>query len=152
MESAGAPAPPWGPGFLRLNGWVYRAEYAAATGALAVVVIGWQFLILHALSWQGLGLTLVWFVWPDLAAFLPIGLGSGGSKGWPPWGPTLYNTVHNFLVWGAVFGAWSLVTGAVAWPLLGWAAHITMDRAAGFYLRAPGSSHAAASDLGSGAG
>jgi hypothetical protein len=36
-----------------------------------------------------------------------------------------------------VFVAWSFVTGEIAWPLLAWAGHITADRAAGYYLRAP---------------
>jgi len=81
-------------------------------------------------------LALFWLIWPDLASFIPIGL-AGGSKGWPRWGSALYNFSHTFLFWMSVFVVWSLVSGGIEWPLLGWAAHIALDRAAGFYLRAP---------------
>ncbi|MCI4368444.1 MAG: hypothetical protein L3K09_02630, partial [Thermoplasmata archaeon] len=66
-----------------------------------------------------------------------IGLASKGSRDWPSWGPTLYNLLHTFLLWAAVFGLWSLLTGQIAWPLLAWAGHITADRAAGYHLRGP---------------
>ncbi|MCI4333645.1 MAG: hypothetical protein L3K01_08015 [Thermoplasmata archaeon] len=137
IPSEDVPAPPWGPGFLRLNSGWYRAEYAAATIAILLVVFGWRWLLLHDLPAQGLGLAVFWAIWPDLAAFVPIGIALRGSRKWPSWGPTLYNVFHNFLVWGAVFAVWSLVTGQIAWPLLTWAGHITADRATGFYLRAP---------------
>jgi len=136
-RSSDAPAPPWGPGFLRLNSGVYRAEYAAATVAILVVLFGWRWAILREFPLSSLLLTIFFAIWPDLAAFVPIGLGSRGSGAWPSWGPALYNSVHNFLLWGAVFVIWSAATGEIAWPLLAWAGHITADRAAGYYLRAP---------------
>jgi hypothetical protein len=135
--SRDVPAPPWGPGFLRLNSWVYRAEYAVATIAILALLFGWRWLILNDLPWPGLVLTIFWAIWPDLAAFVPIGIASRKSQDWPSWGPTLYNGVHNLLVWAAVFVVWSYVSGGIVWPLLAWAGHITADRAVGFYLRAP---------------
>lgn len=135
--SGDAPAPPWGPGFLPLRSWIYRLEYAVGAVVILILVLGWRGLILHDLPWPSLLLTVFWAIWPDLAAFVPIGLASRDSKEWPSWGPALYNSVHNFLVWGAVFAAWSLVTGQIVWPLLAWAGHIAADRAVGYYLRAP---------------
>ena len=137
MPGADVPPPPWGPGFFRLDSWVYRAEYAAATVAILVLIFGWRGYLLKDLPWPALLQVVFWAVWPDLAAFLPIGVASKGSRSWPAWGPTLYNSVHNFLVWGVVFVAWSVLSGQVAWPLLAWAGHITADRAFGYYLRAP---------------
>ena len=137
MQSGDAPAPPWGPGFVRLNSWVYRAEYAAATLAIVVLLFGWRWLILREFPWPSFLFTVFWAVWPDLAAFLPIGLASRGSREWPTWGPALYNSVHNLLVWGAVFLLASALAGQIVWPLLAWAGHITADRAAGYHLRAP---------------
>lgn len=137
MLSSDAHAPPWGPGFLRLNSWVYRAEYAAATIAILVLLFGWRGLILHELTWSDVLLFLFWAIWPDLVAFVPIGVFSKGSRTWPAWGPGLYNSVHNLLVWGGVFLAWTALTGQIAWPLFAWAGHITADRAVGYHLRAP---------------
>ena len=142
MQSGDARAPPWGPGFLRLNSWVYRAEYAVATIAILVLLFGWRWLILDALPWTSLALVAFWAIWPDLAAFVPIGIASRGSRDWPSWGPVLYNSLHNLLFWGAVFVVWSYLTGQIAWPLFAWAGHITADRAVGFYLRSPGKPHA----------
>jgi hypothetical protein len=137
VQSGDAPAPPWGPGFVRLNSWLYRAEYAAATLAIVVLLFGWRWLILREFPWPGFLFTVFWAVWPDLAAFLPIGLASRGSREWPTWGPALYNSVHNLLVWGAVFLLAGALAGQIVWPLLAWAGHITADRAAGYHLRAP---------------
>ncbi|MCI4337360.1 MAG: hypothetical protein L3K18_00280 [Thermoplasmata archaeon] len=134
------PAPRWGPGFLRLNSWVYRAEYGAATIAILLVVFVWRGLLLKDLPWPSVLLTIFWAVWPDLAAFVPIGIAARSSSGWPSWGPTLYNTVHNLLVWGVVFSLWSFAAGHIEWPMLAWAGHITADRASGYYLRAPAAS------------
>ncbi|HTT26344.1 MAG TPA: hypothetical protein VMH90_05220, partial [Thermoplasmata archaeon] len=125
------------PGFARLNSWVYRAEYAAATITILVLVFGYRGLLLRELPWTDVGWTVFWAIWPDLAAFVPIGAASAGGGSWPRWGPALYNLVHNFLVWGAAFGLASLVMAQIPWPMLAWAGHITADRAAGFYLRAP---------------
>ena len=132
-----ARAPPWGPGFLRLNSWVYRVEYAVATITILVLLLGWRWIILNDLPWPSLLLVVFWAIWPDLAAFVPIGIASRGSRDWPRWGPALYNSVHNLLLWGAVFVVWSFLAGQIVWPLLAWAGHITADRAAGFYLRSP---------------
>jgi hypothetical protein len=134
--SQDAPAPPWGPGFLRLNSALYRAEYAALTVAILVLIFGWRGLVLHDLPWTVVLQVAFWAVWPDLAAFVPIGVASQGGRRWPSWAPNLYNSVHSLLVWGAVFLVWSGLTGQIQWPLLAWAGHITADRAAGYYLRA----------------
>ena len=136
-SSRAPPAPPWGPGFLRLDTWPYRAEYAAATVAIVVVLFVWRLAILHDFPAFDIGLAVFWMVWPDLVAFVPIGFASRGAREWPSWGPTVYNATHSLLVWGAVFVAWSALAGTIVWPLLGWAGHITADRTFGYYLRAP---------------
>ncbi len=131
------PPPREGPPFARLSTWPYRAEMLALTLGLIAVLFYWRLLVVHDLDvvW-----TVFWILWPDLAAFIPIGLASAGGKGWPAWGSSLYNVVHTFLTWAAVFALWGLWTGTIAWPLLGWAGHIAADRASGYYLRAkPGS-------------
>lgn len=106
---------------------------AAATIAILIVLFYWRLALVRDLD---LALTIFWIAWPDLAAFLPIGLAMRRTRAWPTWGPTLYNAVHSFLPWAAVFLLWSAAVGAIAWPLLGWAGHITADRAVGYYLRA----------------
>jgi hypothetical protein len=136
-ESVAPRDPPWGPGFLGLDSWLYRLEYAIGLAAIVWILFGWQWLVVRDLPASAIALTVVWFLWPDLGAFVPIGLAVRGGRTWPTWGPPLYNALHTLTVWAAVFVAWSVVTGSVAWPLLGWAAHIAMDRASGFYLRAP---------------
>ena len=135
--SQDAVAPPWGPGFLRLNSWPYRLEYAVATGLIVLLLFVWRLWILRSLSPTDLLLTLFWAAWPDVLAFVPIGLRARGSRGWPKWGPTLYNAGHSLLVWAAVFALWSILERGVPWPMLAWAGHITADRAVGFHLRAP---------------
>jgi hypothetical protein len=136
--SQDARSPRWGPGFLRLNAWPYRAEYVAATVALLVYLVVGRGLVAQDLGVAGALATLFWFLFPDLAAFLPIGAAARGPGGWPSWGATLYNVVHSLLVWGALFALWTLVAHGPPWPLLGWALHITLDRAAGYHLRAGG--------------
>ncbi|HEY6237619.1 MAG TPA: hypothetical protein VIZ68_00340 [Thermoplasmata archaeon] len=131
--STDAPRPPWGPGFLRLTAWPYRAEMAVATIVLFLMVFYWRGLVVGDLN---VPLAIGWVVFPDVAAFLPIGISSRGGRRWPTWGPTLYNVFHSLLVWAPVFLLWSVLEGHVEWPLLGWAGHITADRATGFYLRA----------------
>jgi len=131
--SSDAPPPPWGPGFLRLTAWPYRAEMAVATVVVFVLVFYWRLFVVRDLN---LPLAVGWLVFPDVAAFLPIGLASRGRSSWPAWGPSVYNAFHSFLTFGAVLLLWSVVVGHIEWPLLGWAGHITADRAAGFYLRA----------------
>lgn len=128
------PSPRWGPGFLNIDALPYRLEMAAATLLLLAIIVG-----APTLSVGGIDIlqTVFWLLWPDLLAFIPIGLANKGSRQWPVWGPWIYNTGHSLLTWGAVIVLWSSLTGALQWPLLGWAAHITADRALGFYLRAP---------------
>lgn len=129
-------APSRVPGFLRLDSWPYRLEYAAATVAILGILFVWRLWILHALPPIDLAATLFWIVWPDLLAFVPIGVASRASHEWPRWGPTVYNVPHSLIVWAAVFGTWSWLSGGIVWPLLGWAGHITADRAVGYHLRA----------------
>lgn len=97
-----------------------------------VAVLAWRFVV----GDLDVALTVFWFLWPDLVAFVPIGVAARGGKGWQRWGPTLYNAAHTFLVFLPVIVIWSVLDGKVEWPLLGWAAHITLDRAVGYYLRA----------------
>jgi hypothetical protein len=75
-----------------------------------------------------------WAIFPDLAAFLPIGL-SSKSREWPSWGSGVYNSFHTYLTWGTVFVVSWAAFGAVYWPLFGWLGHITVDRAVGYGLR-----------------
>ena len=120
----------FGPGFQVWNSRLYRAEYAAATLAvLAYLIFRW----LHqgGLDWPQ---TVFWMVFPDLFAFVPIGL-SSKRKDWPRWGSYVYNLSHTILVWGVAFVLSSFVLGTVYWPVLGWLGHITADRAVGYGLR-----------------
>lgn len=78
--------------------------------------------------------TVVWAVFPDLAAFVPIGL-SSQRREWPSWGAYLYDAVHNVISWGVVFSAFWFVFGVPSWPLFGWLGHITIDRSVGYGLR-----------------
>jgi hypothetical protein len=105
---------------------------AVAAAALLVILFGWRLLVVRDLNAP---LAVFWIVWPDLGAFLPIGIASRGGRAWPRWGSPLYNALHTFLVWAPVFVLWSVLEGSIAWPLLGWAGHICADRAAGYYLR-----------------
>ena len=106
---------------------------AVATVSLLIVLFYWR---LFAVGDLNVGLTVFWILWPDLAAFIPIGIAMRNKEEWPVWGPSVYNAVHTFLVWFPVFAVWSVVAGRIEWPLLGWAGHITADRAFGYYLRA----------------
>ena len=139
MPRAGEPtrdaaAPPFGPPFLRFTSSPYRVEMAAATVVLLVMLFYWRGVRVGGLD---VPLTVFWLIWPDLAAFVPIGVAARRGGPWPSWGPALYNAAHSFLVWGGAFGLASLLAGEINRPLLGWAAHLTADRAAGYYLRAP---------------
>jgi hypothetical protein len=138
---ADAAVPPpllsWGPGFLGTDHWIYRLEYAVGFIAILWILVDWRWLIERDLPATAIALMVFWFVWPDLGAFVPIGLASRGGRAWPRWGPGLYNLFHSGLTWAAVFVLWSVATGSIAWPLLGWAAHIALDRASGLTLRAP---------------
>jgi hypothetical protein len=116
---------------------VYRAEHGAATIAILLLLFGWRGYVLRDFPWSSVALVVFRSIWPDLAAFVPIGIASRGSRKWPSWGPTIYNAAHSLLLWGVVFVLWSLLAGEIEWPLLAWAGHITADRASGYYLRAP---------------
>jgi hypothetical protein len=109
---------------------------AALTVVLFAILFYWRLLRVRDLD---LVWTVFWFLWPDIAAFLPIGVASRGTGTWPRWGPHLYNLVHSFLPWAAVFGTVWVVSASIPWPLLGWAAHISLDRSVGYYLRHSGS-------------
>ena len=122
--------PKFGPDFQDARSTLYRAEYAAVTLALIGYLI-WRSLYLGGLDWLQ---TIFWAVLPDLAAFIPIGA-SSKRRDWPGWGAGLYNLFHNVLLWGLGFaGSWVFLTG-VYWPIFGWLAHITADRAFGYGLR-----------------
>ena len=131
--SENAKPPRAGPGFLRLNSLAYRLEMLLITVILLIVLFYWRLFVVKDLN---LLATVFWIIFPDLASFIPIGLAMRGSKEWPRWGPGLYNIFHTLLVWIPVFAIWSILSGAVQWPLLGWAGHITADRSVGYYLRA----------------
>lgn len=128
--------PGWGPGFLPINSWAYRAEYVVATVAIFAGLFIWQKLILHEFPLTSVLLFVFSFVLPDLVAFVPIGLSHTPKGTWPEWGPPIYNVMHSLLTWLAVFLAAWLLTRALVWPLFGWAAHITLDRGVGYHLRA----------------
>src|SRR2546428_8239389 len=117
-----------GPGFLRLNSLAYRLEMLLITIILLIVLFYWRLFVVKDLN---LLATVFWIIFPDLASFIPIGLAMRGSKEWPRWGPGLYNIFHTLLVWIPVFAIWSILSGAVQWPLLGWAGHITADPSVG---------------------
>jgi hypothetical protein len=120
----------FGPGFQTASSKLYRLEYTAATLAILAYLI-FRWLRMGGLDWPA---TVFWIVFPDLAAFIPIGLSSKGKE-WPAWGSYLYNAFHSALAWGAAFGALWLVTGNPYWPILGWLGHIAADRAVGYGLR-----------------
>lgn len=136
------PAQRWGPPFLRLASWPYRVEYAVASVAILFLLFGGRYGLGLPFSWSFVGLVMFWFLWPDIAAFIPIALGSRAGS-WPRWGGVWYDVFHSLLTWVAVLIVWSAVTGSVPWALLGWALHITADRSFGYYLRAPGHHRAA---------
>ena len=118
-----------GPGFQPATSRLYRAEYAAISLALLAYLV-YRSLYLGGLGWPE---TIFWLLFPDLVAFIPIGLSR--KKGWPPWGSYLYNTFHTVLLWGLAFVASWLFLGGPYWPILGWLVHITGDRSLGFGLR-----------------
>ncbi len=120
----------FGPGFQRADSRLYRLE----CGVITIAVLG--YLIWRAQNLGGVDIlqTVGWVFFPDVVAFVPIGL-SAKRQAWPIWGANLYNSVHNLLVWGLVFALTWLVLPAPYWPLLGWLGHITADRALGFGLR-----------------
>jgi hypothetical protein len=121
----------FGPGFQDSRSKLYRAEYAAATAAILTYLI-YRWLYLGGLDWAS---TVFWILFPDLVAFIPIGL-SSRRKEWPSWGSYLYNAFHTLLVWGLALALSWFVFGTTYWPIFGWLGHITADRAVGYGLRA----------------
>ena len=120
----------FGPDFQAAGSKLYKAEYAAATAAILAYLV-YRWLYQGGLDWPS---TVFWMLFPDLLAFIPIGL-SSKRKEWPAWGSYLYDVSHTGLVWGSAFAALWLVLGGPYLPLLGWIGHITADRALGFGLR-----------------
>jgi hypothetical protein len=120
----------FGPDFQAAISRLYRAEYAAATVAILAYLV-YRWLYLGGLDWPS---TVFWILFPDLVAFIPIGL-SSKRKEWPSWGSHLYNATHTVLAWGMAFAVMWVVLGTPYWPLLGWVGHITADRAVGYGLR-----------------
>jgi hypothetical protein len=84
----------FGPGFQTAGSRLYRLEYAAATLAILAYLV-YRWLHLGGLDWPS---TVFWIVFPDLVAFIPIGL-SSMRKEWPAWGSYIYNISHTALVW-----------------------------------------------------
>jgi len=120
----------FGPEFLEAGSRLYRAEYAAVS-VVIIAYISWRGLFLGGVS---ILLTVFWVLFPDLMAFIPIGLASKQGQ-WPEWGAYLYDAVHNVVSWGVVLvGAWAIFR-APSWPLFGWLLHITVDRTLGYGLR-----------------
>jgi len=130
--SEDAKPPRTGPGFLRLNSIAYRLEMLLITIILLIVLFYWRLFVVKDLNLLS---TVFWIIFPDLASFIPIGLAMRRAKEWPNWGSGLYNLFHTLLVWIPVLAIWSVLSGAIQWPLLGWAGHITADRSVGYYLR-----------------
>lgn len=120
----------FGPDFQAAGSKLYKAEYAAATLAILAFLV-YRWLYQGGLDWPS---TVFWILFPDLVAFIPIGL-SSKRKEWPAWGSYLYDVSHTVLVWGLAFAFSWLALGAPYLPLLGWVGHITADRALGYGLR-----------------
>ena len=121
----------FGPGFQGARSGFYRIEYAALSAAIFAYVV-WRSLYLGGIDWIQF---VFWFLFPDLVAFIPIGL-SSKRREWPSWGVSLYNLSHTILVSGAVLAVLWVLFGVAYWPLFGWLAHITVDRTSGYGLRA----------------
>ena len=120
----------FGPDFQEAGSRLYRAEY----GAICIAIVGY-------LVWRGLfagGVdvlqTILWVLFPDLVAFIPIGV-SSKRREWPTWGAYLYDSVHNVIAWGLVFIVAWIVFRVPSWPLFGWLGRITVDRTVGYGLR-----------------
>jgi hypothetical protein len=120
----------FGPDFEEAGSRIYRAEY----GVISFAILGY-------LAWRafyGGGIdalqTVFWALFPDLAAFTPIGL-SSKRREWPRWGAHVYDAVHNLITWVLVFFVFLLVIRVPSWPLLGWLGHIAVDRTVGYGLR-----------------
>ncbi len=123
----------FGPENLETGSRLFRIEYAV----IALAILGYS--IWLAIYGQGLPILqfVFWGVFPDLIAFIPIGIAMKKSKNWPSWGSNLYNTVHHIGIWALVFGAWWIIFQGPNWALLGWILHINVDRAVNYSLRKP---------------
>jgi hypothetical protein len=120
-----------GPGIQRVRGVLYIFEYAVITIAIFAFLV-WRYL--YATGGVDVLEVLFWVIFPDLAAFIPIGIAS--KKGtWPAWGAYVYNFFHTILVWVAVFAVVWIILGTPHLELLGWLGHITTDRTVGYGLR-----------------
>ena len=120
----------FGPDFQTSSSRLYRSEYAAVT-LVILAYLFYRWLYLGGLDWPS---TVFWAVFPDLVAFIPIGL-SSKRREWPRWGSYLYNVAHTVLTWGLAFAAIWFIVGTPYLPILGWLGHITADRSVGYGLR-----------------
>lgn len=120
----------FGPGFQSAQSRLYRIEYGAISAAVVAFLVWYPHLGIS--GWLQVAF---WFLFPDLASFIPIGL-SPQRKEWPSWGANLYNVFHTIIIFGAAFAALWALFGVPYWPLLGWLGHITVDRTSGYGLRA----------------
>ncbi len=121
----------FGPKNLDTGSRLFRIEYAVISlGILA-------YSIWIAIYGQGLDILqfIFWGVFPDLVAFIPIGLAMKKTKKWPSWGSNLYNSVHHVGLWAIVFVALLVILQRPNWALLGWIFHINVDRAVNYSLR-----------------
>jgi hypothetical protein len=69
--SEDAKPPRTGPAFLSLNSMTYRLEMLLITIILLVVLFYWRLFVVKDLN---LLTAVFWIIFPDLAAFIPIGL------------------------------------------------------------------------------
>ena len=121
----------FGPGFQGAQSRLYRAEYALTSLAI-LVILGWRYTQSPSLFF--ILEIIFWAIFPDLTAFIPIGL-SSSKRTWPSWGAYVYNFFHTMLVWALVFGVTYIIFKTPRWELLGWLGHITVDRSVGYGLR-----------------
>ncbi len=78
--SQDVPPPKFGPDFARLSAWPYRLEMALAFLGLLVVLFYWRLFVVGDLD---VPVTVFWLLWPDLLAFIPIGLAMRKTTTWP---------------------------------------------------------------------
>lgn len=120
----------FGPEFQSAGSRLYRTEYAAI--AMTVFAyMAYRSLYLGGIDWLS---TAFWVFFPDLVAFIPIGLSSERQK-WPTWGAPLYNAFHTILTWALITAVIWLTLRTPYWPIFGWLGHISLDRTVGYGLR-----------------
>jgi hypothetical protein len=71
----------FGPEFMSAGSRLYRAEYGAVSIAIVAYLV-WRGVFLGGV---GIFATVFWALFPDLVAFIPIGL-SPKRREWPRWG------------------------------------------------------------------